>query len=184
MIDRFGVVGGISNIAEYRMRNYIEEKKLREVLKMLGGGFRRALDFGCGYGRLTMILAEHSLKAIGIDVNKEMIEMAKRVYDDDFPNVEFRVYDGAKIPYDNDFFDLTLSFTVLQHIDKNRAQLMREIKRVTSKYIILVEREDIIEEFLRMKGDFKLAWLFPRYLGKTFSSKYHGYYAIFSKDLE
>ena len=42
------------------------------------GRRRRALDFGCGAGRLTQALAAHFDEAIGVDVAPSMIDLARR----------------------------------------------------------------------------------------------------------
>jgi len=38
----------------------------------------RAMDFGCGVGRLTQALCEHFEEAVGIDISSSMIEAARR----------------------------------------------------------------------------------------------------------
>ena len=51
---------------------------------------RRALDFGCGLGRLTQALATHSDSVLGLDVAPSMIEQA-RVFNQHGARVEYRV---------------------------------------------------------------------------------------------
>jgi 2-polyprenyl-3-methyl-5-hydroxy-6-metoxy-1,4-benzoquinol methylase len=44
----------------------------------LGEQHGRALDFGCGVGRLTQALATHYDKVDGVDISWEMINLARR----------------------------------------------------------------------------------------------------------
>ncbi len=79
-------------------------------------GRKRALDFGCGVGRLTQALANHFDETYGIDVAASMIDQA----------IQYNRH-GAKCTYlvnneDNlaafpdDSFDLVFSYIVLQHM--------------------------------------------------------------------
>jgi len=54
---------------------------LRERAAQLGValGGARALDFGCGVGRLTRALARRFDEAVGIDVSERMLEHARRL---------------------------------------------------------------------------------------------------------
>src|ERR1044072_4279314 len=41
---------------------------------------RRALDFGCGAGRLTHALADHCEQVIGVAIAPSMIDIARRLH--------------------------------------------------------------------------------------------------------
>jgi SAM-dependent methyltransferase len=77
---------------------------------------RRALDFGCGVGRITRSMAAHFASVIGVDVAPAMIARA-RVLNGPIGNCEFRV---SREPHLKDFgdemFDVVYSRLVLQHI--------------------------------------------------------------------
>jgi SAM-dependent methyltransferase len=49
--------------------------------------FDRAIDFGCGIGRLTQALADHAGHVTGVDIAPTMIEIARR--NNAKPNCEF-----------------------------------------------------------------------------------------------
>src|SRR5262245_28206292 len=38
---------------------------------------RRALDFGCGVGRLTQALCDHFVECVGVDISAEMLRLAE-----------------------------------------------------------------------------------------------------------
>ena len=71
----------------------------------------RALDFGCGVGRLTRALARRFDEAVGIDVSERMLEHARRL-NADTPNVTFASSDEPP----PEPFDLVVANLVLQHL--------------------------------------------------------------------
>jgi SAM-dependent methyltransferase len=77
----------------------------------------RALDFGCGVGRLTQALAAHFDEVVGVDVAPSMIEMAERV--NRYPDrvrYQLNTVDDLSA-FDDDSFDFVYSSITLQHID-------------------------------------------------------------------
>ena len=76
----------------------------------------RALDFGCGVGRLTRALGRRFGHALGLDISAGMIERAQRL-NADVPACEFRVNDAPDLgSLENDAIDLVYSSIVLQHL--------------------------------------------------------------------
>lgn len=100
----------------------------------------KGMDFGCGIGRLSILLNEFNIKSYGIDVSETAIEQAKILakkmgYD---KNTNFQSYNGQDIPFENDFFDFTVSDCVIDSIPFELAKkLVKEIDRVTKKYFYL-----------------------------------------------
>jgi SAM-dependent methyltransferase len=93
----------------------------------------RALDFGCGVGRLATALAEHFDRVDGVDIAPSMI--AEAVAGNRFPGrVEYHVNvadDLALFPTDS--FDLVHSFITLQHIPAPLVRrYVREFVRVAA----------------------------------------------------
>jgi len=83
---------------------------------------RRALDFGCGIGRVTLALSEHFEHVTGVDVAASMIERARQT-NRDRPNCTFvlnRAPDLSQFPSGS--FETVYTRLVLQHI---RPDLMR-----------------------------------------------------------
>jgi trans-aconitate methyltransferase len=75
----------------------------------------RALDFGCGVGRLLIPLANRFKEAVGVDVSEGMLAEAKKNVDHrQFKNVSL----SEEIP--NLEFDLIHSALVFQHIEAAR----------------------------------------------------------------
>ena len=128
----------------------------------------RVLDFGCGYGMLSNFLALKSpgRTVVGIDLNSERIEVAKRSAKG-HPEVSFRlgdIRDFQGIP-----FDAVVMTDVLHHIDEDKVRvLLRIIHSCLSDNGILVVL-DVDRSPLRK---FYTTYLIDRLLNLTRSLHY------------
>jgi len=112
------------------------KREIREVLQYvdrLGLPLQqqRALDFGCGVGRLSQALADHFERVVGVDISQSMVRRAEQC------NVH-----GNRVRYlanaadnleilDDDSFDFIYSNITLQHIPPESAgEYIREFFRV------------------------------------------------------
>jgi SAM-dependent methyltransferase len=92
---------------------------------------RRALDFGCGAGRLTQALAAFVDEAVGVDIAPSMIALARalnRVGD----RCTFHVNDRPNLArFEDGSFDVIYTGRVLQHMEPRYAEAyLREFARV------------------------------------------------------
>lgn len=77
---------------------------------------RRALDFGCGAGRLTHALADHFDQVIGVDIAPSMIEVARRLHAHR-SDIEFRLNTSSRLEsIESGSIDLVYTRLVLQHM--------------------------------------------------------------------
>jgi len=92
----------------------------------------RALEIGCGPGRLMKPLSRHLGEIHGIDVSDQMIRLARERLAD-IPHAHVHATDGSSLGrFADDSFDFVYSYAVFQHIPSRDVVLeyMREIKRV------------------------------------------------------
>jgi SAM-dependent methyltransferase len=76
----------------------------------------RALDFGCGVGRVTRALAGRFGEALGLDLSERMVDQARRL-NADVRNARFLVNAAPDLGQLEDAaFDLVYSRIVLQHL--------------------------------------------------------------------
>jgi len=81
----------------------------------------RALDFGCGLGRMTLAMRKYAREVVGVDVAPRMLEVAReQAGARNVTNVEFR----STLPADP--VDWVNSLIVLQHIPPRRGLLILE----------------------------------------------------------
>ena len=100
----------------------------------------KALDFGCGIGRITILLREFGINSYGVDISQtaidEAVEFGKHFGFDIKDGV--KIYDGNKIPYNDNFFDFTISESVMDSMPFELAKiLIKDIDRITKKYFFL-----------------------------------------------
>jgi SAM-dependent methyltransferase len=75
--------------------------------------WERALDFGCGVGRITRALAGRFGEVVGLDASRTMVEHARRI-NEDVSNASFVA--GSPAQLEPGSFDLSWSVLVLQHL--------------------------------------------------------------------
>ena len=94
---------------------------------MLENNLKKALDVGCGTGRLVKFLNASGFEAFGCDISQEATRIAKRV------NGRSKIFlaPATKLPAKNGSYDLITAISVIEHLSKNEAQkFLREATRV------------------------------------------------------
>ncbi|MCK4310867.1 MAG: class I SAM-dependent methyltransferase [Methanomicrobia archaeon] len=87
------------------------------------------LEVGCGNGAVSKYIAKkYHLTVTGVDVDPEQIEFAKK-NTNDIPDLHFLEADATHLAFEDNSFDIVLSFGVMHHIS-NWLDAMEEIKRV------------------------------------------------------
>lgn len=95
-------------------------------------GDRRALEIGCGPGRLMIPMSRHFGEIHGVDISDEMVALAKQKLAGT-PNAHAHVNSGCDLSlFDDGYFDFVYSWIVLQHIPSKEVVLsyLREAQRV------------------------------------------------------
>ena len=82
------------------------------VLAAMPRGCKRALDVGCGGGRLAAALADRCDDVIGIDADVPALERARAAYS--HPNLRF--VHGDVMTYDDGSFDFISSIATVHHL--------------------------------------------------------------------
>jgi SAM-dependent methyltransferase len=94
--------------------------------------YGRALEIGCGPGRLMKPLSRHFGEIHGVDVSDEMIRLARERLRD-IPHAHVHATNGASLgQFADGSFDFVYSYAVFQHIPSRSVVLeyMNEISRV------------------------------------------------------
>lgn len=92
----------------------------------------RALEIGCGPGRLMKPLSRHFGEIHGVDVSDEMIRLARQRLAH-IPHAHVHATNGASLAqFADSSFDFVYSYAVFQHIPSRDVVLeyMREVRRV------------------------------------------------------
>ena len=113
-------------------KRYIVNDELLDGM-VRGAAEKRALDLGCGIGRITEFLAKDFREVYGVDIAPAMIASAQK-RTEGYRNVFLTVNDGVSLPHPNGFFDFTFSYLVFQHfpdaefITKSLGEVYRTLK--------------------------------------------------------
>lgn len=96
---------------------------------------KNVLDYGCGAGYGTTILSKVAKKIIGIDIDKNVINICKAKYKHN--NLIFQNIDSYPLPFDSKTFDVIVSFHVIEHF-KYVSKYLNEIKRILKDDGVLI----------------------------------------------
>lgn len=114
------------------LNNFYSRHKIDSHIKLL--------DLGCGIGQMENYIYSvfPGIEIYGIDTSEKSINTARERN----KGISFSVYNGKKIPFEDNFFDAVLLSCVLHHIlPSDRGQILKEVQRVLKKsgYLFIFE---------------------------------------------
>ncbi len=109
------------------------------------------LEVGCGNGAVSKYVAEkYLLNVTGVDVDPEQIKLAQENIGD-IPNIHFLEVDATNLPFQDNDFDIVLSFGVMHHIS-NWLDALGEIRRVLKPEGYFIYADIIFTELIAEFG--------------------------------
>jgi len=107
--------------------NPVYKKNLAKIVVNLCPDNAFILDYGCDDGSTAKRIMElnPTLKIVGVDIQNNRAAQ-----------IPVKIFDGTKIPYPANTFDMVISLDVLHHTQNIPAQI-KELKRVSKKYILI-----------------------------------------------
>jgi ubiquinone/menaquinone biosynthesis C-methylase UbiE len=102
-----------------------------------GCTFKKVLEVGAGDGSILKLLADKDFapEYHAVEISESGVEHIKLRNIKDLKSVQ--LFDGYRLPFKDNSFDLIILSHVLEHVEHER-MLLREIKRVARHYIIEV----------------------------------------------
>jgi ubiquinone/menaquinone biosynthesis C-methylase UbiE len=88
------------------------------------------LDAACGEGYGAALLSDKARSVTGVDLDESTISHATRRYRE-HENLKFQVADCTKLPFEDDSFDVIVSFETLEHLE-SQDTLIADFRRVLS----------------------------------------------------
>ena len=148
------------------------EKKIRNDLKG-----KRILDYCCGTGNFSIYPALNGAFVDGIDISEVSIEVAKAraEYCDVTEKVNFQVMDAENLQFDDNFFDIILSYGSLSYLNLQKAlhEFLRTIKPLGIVVIVDTLGHNPILNYNRKK-----------YVKKGIRQQYHYDHILKIKDIK
>ncbi|MCK4296202.1 MAG: class I SAM-dependent methyltransferase [Candidatus Marinimicrobia bacterium] len=127
----------LASLLKFLYFQIINRTRLRELVKHITIHLREGdcvLDVGCGTGVLGLAIMESPycpprVKVTGLELIKHAIE-----------HVTIKFYDGYKIPYQNNSFDIIILSDVLHH-EPDPHNLIAECVRISRRLIIIKDHK-------------------------------------------
>ncbi|OHB72547.1 MAG: hypothetical protein A2W23_03635 [Planctomycetes bacterium RBG_16_43_13] len=133
--------GGKWQIDDFFETGVKEITAVMEYIESLGVNISRkkALDFGCGVGRLTQALTHYFDEATGVDIASSMIEQAKKYYRYGNKCI-YRLNTANDLRlFPDKRFDLIYSNIVLQHMEPRYSEnYIKEFLRILAPHGLII----------------------------------------------
>lgn len=123
----------------------------------------RILDVGCGNGRHLTEAKARGLNAIGIDLSRNLLKIAKKK-----TGAPLALGNALSLPFKNRAFDYSICIAVVHHFkgEEERIACLKEIARATQKTMLVSVWAFEQEKFKNRKTqDIQLGWNkdYPRF---------------------
>jgi len=133
---------------------HVSESAIEQRMQQLIGdrSFQAMLDIGTGTGSLLKLFASHYLRGVGVDINRDMLEVARVNLDKAGINhAQVRQGDITALPIERETFDLVTIYQVL-HFLADPQIAIREAARVMrpGAQLFIVDFASHNLEFLRL----------------------------------
>ncbi len=137
---------------EIRSLHVSEEQVETALLEMQGRQkFNRMLDIGTGTGRMLDLFAPYASQAVGIDISREMLSVARgNLAKKDLTNCQVRMGDMYKLGVEPESQDLILFHQVMHFADDPSKAVAEAAKALSvGGALLIVDFAPHAEEFMR-----------------------------------
>lgn len=111
------------------LRNQLFINPIYWRLKDLAKLNDQILEAGCGFGQWVYQLSQEGYDITGVDFAPKTIRKLKKK----FKELKFILADVEKLPFEDNSFDVYLSFGVIEHFEDGPQNVLREANRVLKK---------------------------------------------------
>lgn len=135
---------------------------------------RKALDFGCGVGRLTQAIAQEFDEVYGVDISLNMIDLANK-YNKYGGKCKYYLNEKGDLNlFCNDYFDFIYSSLVLMHIDpKYSLNYIKEFLRILSSDGLIIFQLHSASKNYKVLILYKLSYIKCKLLNRPFMESHY-----------
>jgi len=151
---------------------HISEGKVEDAMMTIldGRHFETFIDLGTGTGRILELFSEEFTNGIGIDMNREMLSLARSNLDKpDLRHCHVRQADLFNLPYDNNIADVVVIHQVLHFLDDPQNAIVEAGRILKPDGLMLIVdfapheleflRETYAHRRLGFESDQMVAWI-------------------------
>lgn len=156
-VVRYGHTGW-SNPVIYYYDQCVRLLAVKQVVQSLKGNIKKCLDYGCGIGDFSHMLAKTNKTVIAYDINDKILEKARiknQLESIAFSSNEQYIFEKS--------YDLILSITVLQHIEnkKKLEEVINNFHNCLDKngYLVILESIDVNNKSSHVFGKSRNQWI-------------------------
>ncbi|MCE5286394.1 MAG: class I SAM-dependent methyltransferase [Pelosinus sp.] len=145
-VKKYGHTGW-ADFATYYYDQNLRLKTLKDLIEEYSDEFLKALDYGCGTGEFSNLLAQYFDKVIAVDIAEDVIKNA--IAANNNSRIHFQTYDEDIF---NSQYGLIISITVLQHVTEDR-----QLSDLISKFLQSLAPNGkliIFESFAKVNSDY------------------------------
>src|SRR3989304_5632961 len=142
----------------------MNEKQTKGYVSFLKKNLRKQwhiLDVACGYGRLTIPLAQAGYTIEGLDLSSKLITEARKQAKKFTLEIPFEIGNMIQLPYENNIFDAIIcnwsSFNELLRVE-DQMEAIREMIRVAKRGGIIIIDLPVMK-IAREKGRVTMAYI-------------------------
>lgn len=120
---------------EIKAGRYLRGELFVEFVKQAVPSGSFILDYGCGPGRISLMLARSGFEVLGVDPSETMLEQAKEQHHQGL-SVQFRVGDETILPPDS--FDAIICSSVIEYVPEPDKLLQRFHDSLREKGVLVI----------------------------------------------
>ena len=95
---------------------------------------KKVLDYGCGSGHILSHMLKQGIHAYGVDMSSGQIELVNSRFQDNPFFGGGLIFDGQKLPYEDNFFEVITCTEVIEHVlPKHMDLFLNELYRILSE---------------------------------------------------
>ncbi|MHB8104775.1 MAG: class I SAM-dependent methyltransferase [Dehalococcoidales bacterium] len=121
-------------------------KMLLDMTKTVEG--TKVLDVGCGVGAHIIEMSYHGANCVGIDALEERVHLINRVSSNHKLNLRAIYGDACKLPFDDETFDVVMSFQFFEHVSDLDSAINEQIRVLKKGGRLVIDQANLLDPFV------------------------------------